>query len=67
MWCITNSHRGKRLVERVPEEWVAQLEQDVLYSQGYLDAVRELMAINVRLLALARAEHLVRHHGFITQ
>jgi hypothetical protein len=60
LWSLTFSMRGKRRVERVPEAWVAELEQAVLQTQAYLDAVKEVMAINIELLALARAEQQAR-------
>ena len=63
MWSLTSSFRGKRRVERVPETWVAQLEESVLKSQRFLDAVKEVMAINVALLAEARRQEQLRKHN----
>lgn len=57
LWSITFSRRGVRRVERVPKEWVEELERVVLETQAYLDAVRELMAINIELLAETRRQH----------
>jgi hypothetical protein len=37
-------------------QWVAQLEQAVLQTQAYLDAAREVMAINLELLAQTRQQ-----------
>jgi hypothetical protein len=56
-WSITSSYQGKRRVERVPGEWVEELERAVLKSQAYLNAVREVMAINLELLAQTRRQH----------
>jgi len=60
MWSVTFSHRGKRRVERVPKAWLAELEQAVVRTQAYLDAIKEVMAINVELLAQARTQELAR-------
>lgn len=56
LWSITFSRHGERRVERVPRQWVAQLEHAVLETQTYLDAVREVMAINLELLAQTRRQ-----------
>ena len=55
-WSFTFSHRGKRRVERVPHEWVKDLEQVVVETQAYLDAIKEVMAINIELLAMTRKQ-----------
>ena len=55
-WSITFSRNGQRRVERVPHAWVAELERAVVQSQTYLDAIREVMAINLELLAEKRAQ-----------
>jgi hypothetical protein len=59
-WAVTLCRHGTKRVERVPVEWVCELEQAVLETQHYLEAVHEVMAINVELLACARAELRVR-------
>jgi len=59
-WTLTTSFHGRRRVERIPRDWVADLEHAVAKTQAYLDAVKELMAINVELLSLARFERQVR-------
>lgn len=56
MWSITSSHKGKRRVERLPEEWVGDLERIVLETQDYLAAIKEVMAINLELIAQTRAQ-----------
>lgn len=56
LWSITFSRNGKRRVERVPHEWVEELERAALSTQVYLDALREVMAINLELLAQTRKE-----------
>lgn len=55
-WSLTFSRGGVRRVEKVPAHWVADLEKAVLETQEYLDALREVMAINVELLGLARRD-----------
>ena len=55
-WAVTFSRQGKRRVERVPRPWVEDLEQAVLETQTYLDALQEVMAINLELLAMTRAQ-----------
>lgn len=56
MWSVTFSRKGERRVERVPREWVEDLERAVLATQEYLDAAREVMAINLELLAQTRQQ-----------
>jgi hypothetical protein len=56
LWSVTMSHKGERRVERVPHEWVEEMEQAVLQTQAYLDAFREVMAINLELLAETRGQ-----------
>ena len=56
MWSLTSSYRGKRRVERVPQPWLEEVEQAVLRTQAYLDALKEVMAINTELLAQTRTQ-----------
>ena len=55
-WSVTFCKDGKKRVERVPVAWVEQLEKVVLETQSYLDAIREVMAINLELLAQTREQ-----------
>lgn len=55
-WSITFSRNGNRRVEHVPRKWVEELEQAVLATQAYVDALREVMDINLELLALTRIQ-----------
>lgn len=59
-WTLTTSHLGKRRVQRIPRDWVSDVERSVANTKAYLDAVKELMAINVELLFLARSERQAR-------
>ena len=60
MWSVTFSHRGQRRVERVPVDWVEEVEAAVLSSQAYLDAIKEVQRINLELLAQTRAQRQAR-------
>jgi len=62
-WTLTSSRHGERRVERIPSDWVADVEGAVAKTRAYLDAVGEVMAINVELLALARAERQARRRS----
>jgi len=55
-WSVTFCHNGKKRVERVPREWVEEVEQVVLETRAYLEALREVMAINIELLARTRTQ-----------
>lgn len=57
---ITFSRGGNRRVERVPREWVEDLERAALQTQAYLDAIREVMEINLDLLAQTRREQQIK-------
>jgi hypothetical protein len=50
-------------VEYVPTQWGEEIEAAILTTQRYLDAAAELMAINVELLALSRAQRRGRPGG----
>lgn len=54
MWSVTFSDAGRRRVERVPTAWVDDLAQAVAETQEYMSAIKEVMAINIELLAQAR-------------
>lgn len=55
-WSVTFCRSGEKRVERVPVAWVEELEKVVLETQSYLEAIREVMAINIELLAQTRAQ-----------
>lgn len=55
-WSITFSRNGQRRIERVPKAWVEDVERAVVQTQAYLDALREIMAINLDLLAQMRRQ-----------
>jgi hypothetical protein len=55
-WALTFSNRGTRRVEKLPSDWAEALEQAVLDSQDFLDAIKEVMAINMELLSQTKKQ-----------
>jgi len=49
--------KGQRHVERIPREWVEQVQRYVAAGREFQDAVREVLAANAQLLVLARQQH----------
>lgn len=56
VWLLTFSFRGKKRVERIPEEWVDEVKALVERGREFKDAVAEVFAVNAELLALWRRE-----------
>jgi len=56
LWSITFSRNGQRQVQRVPREFLPEVEQAVLDTQAHLDALKEVMEINLKLLVLTRGQ-----------
>ena len=48
--------QGQRRVERIPRDWVEEVEQRVAAGREFQDAVREVLAANAELLILARQQ-----------
>jgi hypothetical protein len=48
--------RGKKHVERIPDEWVEQIRPLVEQGRAFKDAVSEVFASNAQLLALWRRQ-----------
>jgi hypothetical protein len=48
--------KGRRRVERIPRDWVQEVEQRVSAGREFQDAVREVLAANAELLVLARQQ-----------
>jgi hypothetical protein len=48
--------KGRRRVERIPRDWVEEVEQRVSAGREFQDAVREVLAANAELLILARQQ-----------
>lgn len=49
-WAITFSQQGKKSVESVPQDWHEEVGSVFLETKSYLDAIQEVMAINLELL-----------------
>jgi hypothetical protein len=48
--------QGQRRTERIPRDWVEEVERRVAAGREFQDAVREVLAANAQLLVLARRE-----------
>jgi hypothetical protein len=55
-WSLTFMVDGRKRVERIPQEWVAQVQQQVEAGREFQDAVRDVLGANAQLLALARRQ-----------
>lgn len=55
-WSLTFMVEGKKRVERIPEEWVAQVRRRVEAGREFKEAVAEIFAANAQLLALWRKQ-----------
>lgn len=55
-WTFTFMSRGKRRVERIPKEWIAEVRQRVEAGREFQDSVREILTANAELLILARQQ-----------
>jgi hypothetical protein len=47
---------GKRRVERIPKDWVEEVQKRVEDGRQFQDAVREVLTANAELLVLARQQ-----------
>jgi hypothetical protein len=48
--------KGQRHVQRIPRDWVQEVQQRVAAGREFQDAVREVLAANAQLLVLARQQ-----------
>jgi Family of unknown function (DUF6788) len=55
-WTLTFMVKGKRQVERIPQEWVEDVRSRVQAGREFQAAVREVLAANAQLLVLARQQ-----------
>ena len=55
-WSLTFMVDGQKRVERIPQEWVDEVQRRVQAGRAFQDAVREVFAANAQLLALARRQ-----------
>ena len=56
VWSLTFMVRGKKHVQHIPKEWVEDVRRRVEAGREFQDAVREVLAANAQLLALARRQ-----------
>ena len=54
VWSLTFMAHGKKHVQHIPKEWVEDVRRRVEGGREFQDAVREVLAANAQLLALAR-------------
>jgi hypothetical protein len=66
-WSLSLSHRSGRRIEHVPVEWAEEVEQVFLDTQAFLDAMQEVMAINLELFTMARRQHRSRRTSAATK
>jgi hypothetical protein len=55
-WSLTFMVDGQKRVEHIPREWVDEVHRQVRAGRVFQDAVREVLAANAQLLALARRQ-----------
>ena len=56
VWSLTFRSKGKKRVERIPDEWVEQIRPLVEQGREFKDAIGEVFAANAELLALWRRQ-----------
>jgi hypothetical protein len=56
VWSLTFMAAGKKRVERIPNEWVEEVQSRVEAGREFKDAVAEVFAANAQLLALWRKQ-----------
>jgi len=56
VWSLTFMVKGKKRVERIPNEWVGEVQRLVEAGQEFKAAVAEVFAANAQLLALWRQQ-----------
>jgi len=55
-WSLTFMVKGKKHVERIPSEWVEDVQRRVEAGREFKEAVVEVFAANAQLLALKRKQ-----------
>ena len=56
VWKLTYMHDGKKIVERIPAEWAAEVKRRVDAGRQFRDAVAEVFNANAQLLVLLRRQ-----------
>ena len=59
-WSLTFMVDGKKVVERIPDEWIDEIRPLVEGGRELKDAVAEILAANAQLLALWRKQNCKR-------
>lgn len=55
-WSLVFMASGKRHAQRIPREWVEEVQKQVDAGRRFQDAVREVLTANAQLLVLARKQ-----------
>ncbi len=55
-WSLVFMVDGKRHAQRIPKEWVEEVQKRVQAGRKFQDAVREVLTSNAQLLVLARKQ-----------
>lgn len=56
VWSLTFMVRGRKHVQHIPKELVAEVQKSVRAGREFQDAVREVLTANAELLVLARKQ-----------
>ena len=56
LWSLTFMVGGKKRVERIPEEWLAQVRRRVADGRAVKDGITEVFTINALLLVIERKQ-----------
>jgi Family of unknown function (DUF6788) len=59
LWSLTYMAEGKKHVQHIPKHLVEDVRKQVEAGREYQDAVRDVLASNAKLLALARKQRLI--------
>ena len=55
-WSLVFMADGKRHAQRIPKQWVEEVQKQVDAGRKFQDAVREVLTANAQLLVLARKQ-----------
>ena len=55
-WSLVFMAGGKRRAQRIPQEWVEEVQKRVRAGRQFQQAVREVLTANAQLLVLARKQ-----------
>ncbi len=60
IWTLTFMVDGEKHTQHIPHDWVQEVQRRVQAGREFQDAVREVLAANAQLLALARKQRLAQ-------